>query len=65
MPRLFESPHIGGPFNDWHWEGMINVVDFCMQHDPNPPNFVEELINQKVIRSSVSAENDFEMNEHE
>ena len=64
MPRFFEEPHIGGPFNDWHWERMSNVVDFCMANDPNPPNFINELINLKILRTSIG-EADFEMTEHE
>jgi hypothetical protein len=43
---------------------MANVVDFCMQNDPNPPNFINELINLKILRTSIG-EADFEMTEHE
>ena len=29
MPPIFETPHIGGAFNDWQWTSMRNAIDFC------------------------------------
>ena len=50
FPAVYEIPHISGAFNDWHWESMRSVIDFCKLYDKNPPNFIQMLIEEKLIR---------------
>ena len=41
---IYEVPHIGGYFNDWAWKPMRNVVDFCIECDLKPPNFIKMMV---------------------
>ena len=50
IPKLFEEPHIGGAFNNWVWAPMRNVVKFCIEGDPKPPNFIQMMIQTKELR---------------
>ena len=42
---------------------MLNIVDFCIENDPNPPNFVNLMIERKEIRQAVGEGHD--LTEHE
>jgi hypothetical protein len=43
---VYETPHIGGAFNNWVWKEMRNLVDFCLEMDPDPPNFIALMIEE-------------------
>jgi len=47
-------PEITGPFTNWNYRSMRNMVDFCKLHDPYPPNFIGQLIDEGKIRTSVA-----------
>lgn len=38
------TPLIAGSFNDWHYERTKEVVPFCMDKDPSPPDFLKRCI---------------------
>lgn len=33
---------------------MMNAVDYCIDHDDNSPDFIQQLIDAKLCRSTVS-----------
>lgn len=51
MPPIFETPHIGGAFNDWQWTPMRNAIEFCQANDLDPPKFIDQLVALKAIRA--------------
>lgn len=55
FPPNFEIPHIGGSFNDWNWTKMQSTLDYCMNFDPSPPDFLKDLISKKYLPVSVGA----------
>lgn len=54
----YEVPHIGGVFNGWKFEKMMNLVDYCLDNDPNPPDFLQQMVDQKFIRQSCVSNGD-------
>lgn len=56
MAPIYETPHIGGAFNNWKFEQMRNMIDFCMVNDPNPPNFLDDMVNNKQLRAQAKTE---------
>ena len=51
------TPLIASTFNDWRYEKMMDVVDFCLKGDINPPPFLQDLIDDGYIRNIDSEEN--------
>lgn len=47
IPNIYEVPHIGGPFNEWLWTPMRKIVEFCIDNDPKPPDFIQMMIETK------------------
>lgn len=46
-----KTPHIASTFNGWHLEKMVEVVQYCLHNDLDPPNFEEECITDSLIRA--------------
>lgn len=65
MMPVFEVPHIGGAFSNWKWNKMFNMIEFCMENDPEPPNFIKNLIERKEVRAQCGEPHYETMNEHE
>ena len=47
------TPLIAGTFNDWHFEKMQEVVKFCQNSDYEPPNFLQECVNEGLINGKA------------
>lgn len=39
-----DVPHIIGPFTNWKYVQMREIVPFCQAQDKNPPNFLKQAI---------------------
>ena len=39
-----------GPFTNWNYKSMREVIPFCQANDKNPPNFLQMGIDQGEVR---------------
>ena len=44
-----DTPHIIGPFTNWKYCEMRQVVPFCLNNDPNPPDFLTMAVKKKIL----------------
>ena len=44
-----DTPHIIGPFTNWKYCEMRPVIPFCLETDPNPPDFLSMAVEKKLI----------------
>ena len=51
MPNINLVPKIQGTFNNWQPKQMRDVIEFCREHDQNPPDYIPELIKQGHCRA--------------
>ena len=42
-----EVPHILGPFNNWHYQPMREMIPFCKMYDDKKPDFIQMAIDSK------------------
>ena len=50
IPDLSRAPKLASQFTDWRYKEMRNVVEFCIDNDPNKPDFLSRLIDEGVVR---------------
>ena len=53
--NMSKTPMIASGFNDWRYEKMFEVVEFCMTKDLNPPNFFQECLDNDLINGKDEA----------
>ena len=42
-----EVPHIIGPFNNWRYQTMREIIPFCRTHDDKKPDFLKMAVEKK------------------
>ena len=52
--KLGNIPYITGPFTNWNYKSMREVIPFCKIHDNSPPRFLEMAIEQGEVRHECS-----------
>ena len=65
LPETGFEPKIASQFTDWKYKTMRNVVKFCQENDHHKPNFMESLVNDKIIRKECNPPTNSPMNTHE
>jgi len=45
-----DRPHILGPFNNWKYQPMREMIPFVRKYDKDPPNFLQMAVEQDLIR---------------
>ena len=53
MPQIYRTPRIASAFNGWHYKDMMEMVPFCEENDPDPPNFVDLCVRENLIRDET------------
>lgn len=48
-----DVPIIQGDFTEWKPQSMIDLLPFCIANDPNPPDFIGQMIDDGKCRQSV------------
>lgn len=48
-----DKPMILGQFNNWEPRPMHDLIDYCIQNDTNPPDFINELFEDEKIRNKT------------
>lgn len=59
-PHSSGIPYVHGPFTNWKPKPMRDVVEYCMRHDHEKPDFVQECVNEGTVRADVVAEDKME-----
>ncbi len=50
MPQFHDTPRIASDFTGWHYKNMRELVPFCQDNDPDPPDFVEMCYQERKIK---------------
>lgn len=50
LPTFYSTPRIAGVFSDWHYRDMREIVPFCKDNDPSPPDFADMLFVEKAVK---------------
>ena len=45
-----DVPHIIGPFSNWNYSAMREVIPFCQIYDKSPPDFKRLAVERKLLR---------------
>ena len=51
LPTFHYTPQIAGAFNGWHYKDMREILPFCQDNDPIPPDFEEVCIKERLIKA--------------
>ena len=49
-----DMPHIIGPFTNWNYAPMREIIPFCQKYDPNAPDFLGTAIKVGAVRPSCA-----------
>ena len=56
LPTFYDTPRIASAFSGWHYKDMREIVPFCQENDPEPPDFLEICLKEKLIKQSYGYE---------
>ena len=59
------TPQIAGQFTDWKYKHMRPVIKFVKDNDEDPPDFLQELIDEGLIRRECSPDSSYKENLNE
>ena len=56
MPTIYSTPRIASAFNGWHYRNMREIVPFCEDNDPDPPDILDLCLKERLIRETMDME---------
>ena len=56
-PLQNEIPRIRASFSNWEPKTMRDVVKFCQNNDPNPPDFVKDCVYDGLVQPTYDPDN--------